>query len=142
MTANSETRPAGVTALSTFFSLGALISFTVLISLIFPGSFLEPMWRLNPRARAAFASAGAWAVLLMCAVCLCCALAAVGLWRGDRWGYWIALALLIINMMGDILNVILGTEPGAIIGVPVVVLILTYMAGRRVRRFFRRERGL
>lgn len=135
---NSETRPAGITALSVFFSLGALISFTVFISLLFPGSFLEPIWRLNPRAREAFASVGAWAIVLMCAVCMGCAMAAVGLWRGARWGYWVALALLVINMLGDIINVILGTEPEAVVGVPVVVLILTYMASRRVRRFFRR----
>lgn len=36
-------------------------------------------------------------------------------------------------MLGDIINVILGTEPGAVVGIPVVVAILTYMMGRRVR---------
>src|SRR5437763_6899933 len=139
MTTKSQSRPFGITALSIFLILGAAISFTVFISLLFPGSFLEPMWRLNPRAREAFASVGAWAVVLMCAVCLSCALAAVGLWRGARWGYRLALALLVINLLGDIANVILGTEPGAIAGVPIVIAILTYLMSRRVRRFFSRE---
>jgi|SRR6266853_1212818 len=139
---NSETRPVGITALSIFFSFGALISFTVFVSLLFPGSFLEPMWRLNPRAREAFASVGAWAVVLMFAVCVSCALAALGLWRGARWGYRLALALLVINMLGDIANVILGTEPGAVVGVPIIIAILTYLMSRRVRRFFRRESGI
>ena len=137
MITNSETRPVGITLLSIFFSFGTLISFTVFISLLFPGSFLEPMWRLNPRAHEAFASVGAWAVVLMFAVCVSCALAALGLWRGARWGYRLALALLVINMLGDIANVILGTEPGAIAGVPIVIAILTYLMSRRVRRFFR-----
>src|SRR5438128_842469 len=116
MTANSQSRPAGITALSMFFLFGAAISFTVFISLLFPGSFLEPMWRLNPRAREAFASIGIWAIILMSAVCVSCALAAAGLWRGTRRGYQIALALLVINMLGDIANVILRTEPGAMAG--------------------------
>lgn len=138
MTGSSQNRPFGITALSIFFMLGAAISFTVSVSLVFPGSFLEPIWRLNPRAREAFASVGAWAIILMCAVCVSCALAAAGLWRGARWGYRMALALLIINMLSDIANVILGVEPGAVVGVPVVTVILTYLAGRRVRRFFKR----
>lgn len=100
------------------------------------------MWRLNPRAREAFASVGVAAVVLMCAVCVSCALAARGLWRGDRWGYRLALALLVVNMLGDIANVILGTEPGAVVGVPIVIAILTYLVSRRVRRFFRRESGV
>ena len=139
MITNSETRPVGITLLSIFFSFGTLISSTVFISLLFPGSFLEPMWRLNPRAHEAFTSVGAWAVVLMCAVCVSCALAALGLWRGARWGYRLALALLVINLLGDIANVILGTEPGAVAGVPIVIAILTYLMSRRVRRFFRRE---
>src|SRR5215212_1715819 len=97
MTTYSKTRPVGITALSIFFLFGAVISFTVFVSLIFPESFLEPMWRINPRARAAFARIGAWAIILMCAVCVSCALAATGLWRGSRWAYRLALILFIIN---------------------------------------------
>lgn len=49
------------------------MSFISAVSLLFPGSFLEPMWRLNPRAHEAFAGMGVWAVVLMCAVCASCA---------------------------------------------------------------------
>src|SRR5437763_1035502 len=138
MITKNQSRPFGITVLSIFFLFGAAISFTVFVSLLFPASFLEPLWRLNPRAREAFTSIGVWAIILMCAVCVSCALAALGLWRGARWGYWMALMLLVVNMSGDIANVVLGTEPGAIVGVPIVVAILTYLMSRRVRRFFRR----
>ena len=120
MTIISRPRPFGITALSIFFLFGAVISFTVFVSLIFPGTFLEPMWRLNPRAREAFMNVGAWAIVLMFAVCLSCALAAAGLWRGARWGYRMALALLVVD-------------------VPIVIVILTYLTSQRVRRFFRRS---
>ncbi|MFP5260335.1 MAG: hypothetical protein ACLGJB_00335 [Blastocatellia bacterium] len=56
------------------------------VSLLFPGSVLEPVWRLNPRAREGFAGIGTWAVVLMCVVCAACASAPVGLWGGRRWG--------------------------------------------------------
>lgn len=134
----SEARPIGVTALSIFFWAGAVISFIVAVSLLFPGSFLEPMWRLNQRAREGFAGVGGWAILLMGVVSFGCAMAAAGLWRGSRWGYWLALILLAINLIGDIANVLLGTERRAAVGIPIVIAILVFLlASRRVRQFFR-----
>lgn len=132
----SETRPLGVIALSVFFLFGAAASFISSVSLLFPGSFLEPMWRANPRAREAFAGMGAWAIVLMFVVCMACASAAVGLWRGRRWGYWLAVVLFVINLLGDIANVALGTEPRAAVGIPIVAVILAFLLNRRARRFF------
>lgn len=136
MQVESETHPLGITALSIFFLFGVAMSFNSSVSLLFPGSFLEPMWRLNPRAREGFAGIGVWVVVLMCAVCVACASASVGLWRGARWGYWAAVVLLCINLLGDIANVLLGTEPRAAVGIPIVLAILAYMMSKRARRFF------
>ena len=131
-------RPAGITALSIFFAAGALISFTSSASLLFPGSFLEPMWRLNPRALEAFHNMGGWAIVMLCTVCAGCAFAAVGLWRGARWGYRLALGILVINLTGDIANVALGTEPRAAIGIPIVSLILIYLVKQMTKHPFNR----
>lgn len=112
------------------------MSFISAASLLFPGSFLEPVWWLNPRAHEAFTGIGAWAVVLMCAVSLACAASSWGLWRGARWGYRVAVILLTINLLGDLVNVLTGTERRALAGVPVVVVILLYLWSKRVRRFF------
>jgi hypothetical protein len=133
-------RPGGISALSIFFAAGALISFTCAVALLFPGSFFEPMWRLNPRARVAFGSLGAWAIVLMITVCVACALASRGLWRGRRWGYRLAVGILVVDLLGDLTNVILGTEPRAAVGVPIVAVILWFLASARVRSFFRADR--
>ncbi len=132
----SEPRPIGIIALSVFFLFGATVSCISSVSLLFPGSFLEPMWRLNPRARESFTSMGVWAIVLMCAICVACASAAAGLWRGTRWGYWLAVVLLAINLLGDIANVLLGTEPRAVVGVPIVLAILAFLMSERVKRFY------
>ena len=142
ITIKSETRPVGITALSIFFWFGALMSFIAFVSLLFPRSFLEPMWRLNPRAREGFNSMGMWAVVLMFAVSVACASAAIGLWRGARWGYSLALIILAINLVGDVANVITGTEPRAAVGIPVVIAIFAFLLSRRVRRFFANPSGV
>lgn len=137
MTAAPTARPVGVTALSLFFLFSAGVSFVSVVALLTPGGPLEPMWRLNPRARVGFTAMGVWAVVLMCIVSAACAAAAVGLWRGARWGGGLAVALLAVNLLGDIANVLLGTEPRAAVGILVVVVLLTYLLSRRVRYFYR-----
>src|SRR5437764_13339981 len=109
-------RPAGITAVAVFFTFGTLMSGLAAIMLLFPGSALEPLWRLNPRAKDGFAALGVWAVLLMALVCAACGTAAVGLWRCKRWGYWTALAILSINLMGDTLNAAVLRDWRTIIG--------------------------
>jgi hypothetical protein len=135
--AGSARRPGGIAALSVFFGAGAAISLTSAVSLLFPGGFLEPMWRLNPRAHAAFGGMGPWAPALLAGVGAACASAALGLWRGERWGHRLAIVLIAVNLAGDLINVALGIEPRALVGVPVAVLILVFLCSARVRQFFK-----
>lgn len=139
---SSEPRPAGIVALSIFFTAGAAISFVTCVSLLFPGSFLEPMWKLNPRAHEAFGSMGHWAVVLMAAVSSSCAFAAAGLLKRAKWGRRLAIIVLAINLAGDIANTLMGTDRRAIVGVPIAAALLAYLASTRVRRYFRHEEPL
>src|SRR5215470_14358294 len=84
-------RPLRVTLLACFFGFGTLASGLSVVSLFFPGGPLEPMWRINPRGHAGFIRMGAWAFALLVPVCLACAVAAIGLFRGMRWGHQFAI---------------------------------------------------
>lgn len=141
-TAATAHRPVGVTALSIFFLAGAAISLTASLSLLRPNSFLESMWRLNPRAHENLSSQGLWSVLLMATVSVFCAAAAIGLWCGSRWGRWLAIGLIATNLIGSITNVLLGTEPRALVGIPIAAAILLYLLSKRVRSSFKRTSDL
>jgi len=132
----NDSRPAGITALSAFFLFGAVMSFTSSAALLFPGGLLEPMWRLNPRAREGFDKMGPWAIVLMLAVCAACALSATGLWRGVAWGHRLATGVLVVNVLGDAASALSGTEPRAGIGVPIGAALVAYLRSKRVRSFF------
>src|SRR6185503_9913095 len=97
-----NSRPWTVTALSVFFALGATISGLSFIALMFPGGLLEPMWRLNPRAREQLTEMGGWAMLLMAVVSVLCALTARGLWRGSRIGFVLGVTMLVVSLLGDL----------------------------------------
>ena len=123
---NKRTRSAGVNALIALFGIGTCASLVSVIALTFPGSFLEPIWRLNPRARAGFSYLGNWSILLMLLVCAGCSLTAIGLWRGRRWGYTLAALMIVINLVGDVVNLLAG-ETRAIAGIPIALLLLLYL---------------
>ena len=129
-------RPFGIAALSVFFLLGSLISFTAGISLLLPSSFVQAMWRLNPHGHEGLLRIGLWGVALMFVVSASCAAAAIGLWLCTRWGHTIAIVLVAINLLSDVVNAALGIEPRAIIGVPIALVILLYLVSRRVRNHF------
>ena len=129
-------RPLGITALGCFFAFGTLASGLAVLSLLLPGGPLKPMWRINPRGHEAFIRMGVWAFGLLVPICLACAAAAFGLLRGRRWGYQLGIALLLINLTGDVVNAGLGIEPLAVVGVPVVAVLLWYLLSPRVRGFF------
>ena len=129
-------RPPGVIALVMLFAIGTVASFISAVSLSFPGSFLEPIWSLNPNARAGFTRIGSAAIVLMIAVCIACIFTTVGLWLARRWGYWLAVVMLAVNLCGDVVNVTSGTEPRAIIGIPIAAGILAYLLRKRTKRHF------
>lgn len=131
-------RPAGVTALAALFAFGALASGLSSVSLLTPGGALEPMWRLNPRAHASFQTLHLWGPLFLGGLALVCTTTALGLIRGKSWGYRLAIALLVINFIGDFANAALGVEHRAIFGLPVAGLLLWYLFSRRVRGYFSR----
>lgn len=124
-----------------FFALGAIIASATAVALHWPGTRLEPMWHLNPSAHTAFLAMGAWAVPLMLGVAVTCALAAIGLWRRARWGYRIALALLVVNLVGDASNALVRGDLRTLIGLPIGGLLIGYLLTGAVRSQFAAPRA-
>ena len=101
------------------------------LMLLFPGRALDSLWRLNPRAHLGFAAMGNTAFLLMAAVCAACATAAVGLWRCARWGYWTALTVLSINLVGDVTNFVVAHNWRTLVGLPIGGAMIVYLVRNR-----------
>jgi hypothetical protein len=72
----------------------------------------------------------------MLLVAAACAAAAVGVWRGSRWGYRVAVGLLAVNLLGDIANATLRGDWRTLVGVPIGGAMLLYLLSRRARAWF------
>lgn len=121
----------GIVALALFFLFRMITSGLAAVMLLFPGSVLEPLWQLNSRAHEGFVVMGLWAVPLMAAICVACATAAVGLQRRKLWGYWTALAILSINLVGDVANAVFAQDWRTLTGLPIGGAMVMYLLTRR-----------
>ena len=133
-------RPVGVTALGLFFAFGAFASGLAAVLLVAPGGPLDLVWSVNERAHEGLSRLGAGAPLAMGVVSIACAASCYGFFMGRRWGYRLGVALLVINLAADLVNLGFEIEPRAWVGVPVVALLLWYLSSREVRVFFSSER--
>ena len=129
--------PVGVKALTVFFFLATGMALTALVTLLFPGGMLEPIWHVNPQAHERFIGLGGWAFALLSVLALVCAATGIGLWTRRMWGYNLAVGTLTLNLLGDLINGIFWGEAKAFVGVLIVATILAYLMLRRVRRSFR-----
>ena len=125
--------PLGIKLLTIFFAFGACMCALTIGLLLFPGSALDSLWRLNPDAHAAFQSLGKMSILLMLIVGVACALSAIGLARGARWGRWLALIILAVNLVGDLANAITRHDFRTLIGLPISGAMIAYLIRRQER---------
>jgi len=118
-------------AFAAFFVFGATMCTLTIGLLLFPGTALDSLWRLNPEAHVSFQSIGNAALLLMLPVSVACALAAIGLWRRKAWGIWLAIIILSVNIAADLLNAVARHDYRALIGLPIGGAMIFYLARYR-----------
>jgi hypothetical protein len=70
----------------------------------------------------------------MLAVGTGCALTAIGLWYGKLSGVPLAIAILCINIIGALLNVVIRHDYRPLIGVPIAGVMIFCLARFRSRR--------
>ena len=126
-------QPQSLYWFAAFFAFGAMMCLLTIVLLVFPGTKLDSLWNLNPDACVAFQSLVSLPVLLMLTVGTGCALAAIGLWYGKRWGVPLATAILFINIIGDLVNVVIRHDYRPLIGLPVAGVMIFYLARFRAR---------
>ena len=119
--------PVGMKLVALFFAFGTCMCALTIVLLIFPGTMLDSLWRLNPEAHAAFQSLGWLSILLMATVGTACGLAAIGLARNTTWGRWLGILVLAVNLVGDLTNALLRYDVRTLIGAPIAGAMMVYL---------------
>lgn len=118
-----------------FFAFGLTACAITIAALIFPGGWIELVWRLNPEARIGFQRMGpALSVLLMTVVGMACAGVAFGLAKRRPWGRQLAIGIVTVNLLGDSLNALVRHDWRTLIGLPIGGAMIAYLLkGRRMK---------
>jgi hypothetical protein len=132
-------RPAGFALMGAFFVFGFTMATYAAITLLWPGTSLDKAWKLNPNAHLQLGALGRVAGFPFLILAIALLLAAVGWFRRRYWGWLLGVAIIAMNLAGDIGNTLIGERLKGIVGVVIAALLLYYLTRPSVRSYFLRR---
>ncbi len=121
-----------------FLFFGATMATLTGITLLFPGSFLDPMWRLNPGAGDGLRQFGRGIGIPFIALGVAMVAAGVGWMKRRFWGWALAVVIIASQVVGDLFNALRGQFLKGAVGVVIAGALLLYLLQPKVRTAFAR----
>jgi uncharacterized protein YjeT (DUF2065 family) len=118
-----QTRPITPRALGVFFALASCITLLVGLSFVFPGGWLDIIWRIKPDEHLRLKGYGqivAWGFLLISTIM---AAASIGCFARQRWGWTLAVTIFFANGAGDATRIFFGAPAEGLLGVSISDLV-------------------
>src|SRR5262245_28904933 len=139
----STTRlPRGVTAFGLFLLFGTAMALLAATTLLFSGTPLDRIWFLNPRAYRELAPFGKAAGVGFALLAATLSLAAVGWFRRRRWGWRLAVALIAVQVLGNLVNFFQGRVVEGAVGITIAGALLVYLLRRPIRILFPKTKNI
>ncbi len=126
----------GLTAMAVFLVFGATMATLAGITLLFPSSFLDPIWRLNPEAGEQLRQLGRGIGIAFLGLGAAMVAAAIGWIRRHFWGWALAVIIIASQVLGDLVNAVRGELLKGTVGVAIAGALLIYLLRSNVRSAF------
>jgi hypothetical protein len=131
--------PRGVTAFGAFLIFGTTMALLAAATLLFSGTPLDRIWKLNSRAHEELIPFGKIAGFGFALLSVALALAAVGWFRRRSWGWRLAVALIAAQVLGNLVNLFRGRILEGAVGITIAAALLVYLLSRPIRVLFVRR---
>jgi hypothetical protein len=105
-------------------------------TLLLPGTGLDRMWAINPRAYKELAPFGKAIGIPFLLLGVALAVAGVGWFKRFLWAWRLAVAIIATQILGNLVNVILGRVVEGAIGITIAGALLFYLLRSEVRGAF------
>jgi len=128
--------PRGMTAMGVFLLFGAAVALIAGTSLMRPGTALDRMWALNPRAYHELSPLGRSAGLLFLLLALALALTGMSWLKRRRWGWRLAVVIIGTQVLGNLVSIFLGRIVEGVLGFTIAGALLLYIIRPDVRSTF------
>jgi hypothetical protein len=136
MSLSASTNRIIIGLIGVFLIFGSVMASLSGISLLWPGTTLDRMWKLNPSAYAEMAPVAKVAGCGFLFLGVTLGVACVGWFGRKLWAWRLVLAVFAIQLVGDFTNFFRGRVLGAVIGVSIAGLLLIFISRKSVRGAF------
>ena len=113
--------------MAVFLVFAATMATLAGITLLFPGSFLDPIWRLNPEAGEQLRQLGRGIGIAFLGLGAAMVAAAIGWIKRRFWGWALAVIIIASQVLGDLVNALLGELLKGAVGVMIAAALLAYL---------------
>jgi hypothetical protein len=125
------------TAIGVFLFFGTAMASLAAITLIWRGTVLDRIWVLNPRGSQQLAPFGKLAGISFLVLAAVLALAGVGWFRRRLWGWRLCVAIIVTQVLGDLVNCLRGDFLRGGVGFAIAGALLIYLLRPKIRTCFR-----
>jgi hypothetical protein len=119
-----------------FLVFGACMASLAGLTLTLPGTALDRIWILNPRAYKQLAPLGKDVGVLFLLLAAALVIAAAGWFKRRVWGWRLAVAIIATQAAGDLVNAFSGHPIEGGIGVAIASALLVYLLRTEVKTAF------
>jgi hypothetical protein len=134
--ASDAPKPSGFAAVGVFLFFGATVASLAAITLLWRGTYLDPIWSLNPTAYRQLAPLGRDVGVPFLLLGLALAAAGIGWFRRRLWGWRLTVAIIAIQIVGDVMNCIRGDWLHGGIGVVIAGALLLFLLRPTIKNAF------
>jgi hypothetical protein len=133
---DSILRLADKVAICIFLLFGATMAGLAATTLLRRGTVLDRAWMLNPTAYRQLAPLGSKVGILFLLLSAALLTSGIGWFRRQSWGWRLTVAIIAIQILGDIINLVRGDWLRGGLGVVVAGALLLYLLTPRLRAEF------
>jgi hypothetical protein len=127
---------SGFTAMGIFLFFAAVMASLAATTLLWQGTALDRIWALNPTAYKQLAPMGDIVGILFLVLGAALVAAGIGWFRRRLWGWRLAVAIIFIQVLGDVVNWVRGDWLRGGTGVIIAGALLLFLLQSRIRTSF------
>ena len=129
-------RSAGIVSFGIFLFFGAAMAALAGTTLIWRGTILDGVWKLNPTGYRQLATLGRGVGIAFLLLSGLMAVAGIGWFRRRHWGWRLAVAIIAVQVLGDLVNFLRGDFIPGGIGTTIAGALLLYLFSENVKKIF------